>query len=340
MEIVNSTFKTYKGGGMRYRSTVAVFLIAFLCLPLFGAPASSSYNYIEGTDTTTADGKSINGFTVSATSINGAAVVYGSTDYGYLNCMFDDVQKVPDSIISPKPYVENVFLHCFIVSGNSNTWMKVQVTKQLPDKRFVYRFGKNMTSSSKLLLPPNYDQQRIYRPNNVRWSEVYYRNGEIVQEITLVWEPPIPCNKKVTGYIVYGSSQDIDTAKPIDLKQWRQIVTTTGTSASGFSLAPRFNVAAVYQDQTTDFPKAYTRLNFPMGVTPHRPLPDGNHLSPLAINSFGPKAPAPWYAVNGRLVSKRGFSDASWGDLATGWYFRPTTISDGGGMSTITAIGR
>jgi hypothetical protein len=51
----------------------ALFPIVFMCLPLFGASASSSYLYTEGRDTTTADGRGDIGFTVCADSINGAA---------------------------------------------------------------------------------------------------------------------------------------------------------------------------------------------------------------------------------------------------------------------------
>jgi hypothetical protein len=323
---------------MRHRSIAALVPIVFMCLPLFGAPAPSSYYYTEGVDTTTADGHSEIGFTLGATSISGAAVMYGTRDYGYLNCTFDDVQKAPDSIVSPDSYLENVFVHCFLVHGSSDTWTKVQITRQLPDKRFVYRYGKNATSGSKMLLPQNYDRQRITRPNNVRWFEVYSRNGEIVQEITLVWEPPLPCNKTLLGYIVYGASS-VDTSKPIDRKKWQQLATTRGTSVSFQIPATYFNVAAAYAGDTTDFPKPYVRLSFPICVIPRLSQQEGTGATPAPVNSSAPSAAA-WYAVNGRLVSVRGFSGAPWAGPAGGWYFHRATKSGCAGIRPITATGQ
>jgi hypothetical protein len=334
---------------MRRRSPCASYLIASLCILVFvasvSASAPSQYSYVEGIDTTSVDGKGLDGFAVGLTSISGATVVYGNSGYSYLNCAFDDVQKVPDSIISTNRYVDNVFLHCFIVCNSSNnTWAKVQITRQLPDNRFLYRYGKNSTPSSKMLVPYNYDRQRIYRPNNVSWSEVYGREvggiWEDIQVVTLVWEPPLPCNKKVTGYIVYGAQQPVDTAKPIDLKQWKQLATTSGTVAT-FRAGPSYlNVVAIYPGDTTDFSKAFTRMNYPIGVIPYGPQRGENLNNPSTVSSMGHPAPMPWCAVNGRLVSKRGMSGPSRADLAPGAYLRPANISQGGGTRAITVISR
>ena len=292
--------------------------MASLCMLLLTSSALSQYTYVEGTDTTDVAGKGMDGlFTVHSYSIEGAAVVYGSGGYGYLNCTFDELQKVPDSIRSCSNSVDNPIGHCFIVSASSNnTWAKIQVTRQLPDKRFVYRYGQNRTPDNKLLVSPNYDRQRIYRPNNIHWSEVYRRNDEFVMEVTLTWEPPISCSKQVTGYLVYGASQPIDTAKPINIKEWERVGIPSGNMLK-FKAGPLYlNVVAVYPGDTSEFSGAFTRMEYPISIIPYQPQYDGSSGYPPVSVPLTP--PMPLCTFDGRCVSVKGLS----GGRAAGVYMR------------------
>ena len=240
-------------------------LAALLLMVLSPCPVSSAYT--EGTDTT-----DINGFSQdSAFRVQGTVVGMVSgikmMDYyqKYFSNIFEDINKAPDTF---KVMANGCpMTNCFIIQrSKDSTYSKYSVLKMLSDGRYLYRFGSNTIPNDLFLINSNYNRTVKYKPNNLYRVYSYYKLID-----SLYWEPPIPNNNHLIGYILYVEKRGvtIDTSAPINMAQWDSVAFTNSTGAnSGFNGFGYINIVAVYTEGRSEFLLGWTIYDIALGVTP------------------------------------------------------------------------
>jgi hypothetical protein len=226
--------------------------------------------YIEGTDTTDVNGYGLgSAFRVTTGTITGQNIVryhMDGTSTGYFNYSFADIKMAPDSNKSASNVSELSGLYCFAIKKDPNaSYSKVQILNQLPDKRYIFKYGSNTTPNDRMLEQTSYNRSIRYKPNNFHNYFQYYCTdiiNPICEKNTSSWDPPLPNNNHLLGYIYYKAKigANIDTSAPINIAQWDSIAFITSTSFE-FRGQPTqyFNIVAVYAEGKSDFLLGWSR---------------------------------------------------------------------------------
>ncbi len=230
---------------------------------LLGAGVSFA-DYIEGIDTTDANGYGLDSaLMVTANDINGLKYHLGPGGgagyfWGLFTYSFDDIKIAATEQLNP--YGPPTGFYCSVIKKKDNTYSKVQVLKKLADGRYVFQYGTNTTPNDRMLEKLDYDRSVRYKPNNV-----YSTFGYMTGIGTLTWEPPLPNNNHLLGYIYYMPKRGvfIDTTAPINPAQWDSIAFSDSTR---LTLNPAqsygyFNLVAVYTEGKSDFLQGWTFRN-------------------------------------------------------------------------------
>ncbi|MGB7566416.1 MAG: hypothetical protein WBM07_01035 [Chitinivibrionales bacterium] len=216
----------------------------------------ASADYVEGVDTTDVNGYGLDStFHVIGDSIFGENIINfcsAGRDAGYFNYSFDDIKMAPDSNKLPYsniPYLNKNLQYCFVTKNNKdNIYSKIQILKYLANERYVFKYGTNTTPNNRMLIKADYDRSVKYKPNNFYCN---FGNGSL-------WDPPLPNNNHLIGYMIYVTPWSIDTTTPINLAQWDSIRFTTSTTASWWTELQYVNIVAVYAEGKSDFLKGWT----------------------------------------------------------------------------------
>jgi hypothetical protein len=224
--------------------------------------------YVEGIDTTDVNGYGLDSaFRIDANGrVLGQFISYYGFHFGggsgLFNCSFDDIKIAAGPNLSGLNTSSTLFS---VWNNNNNLYSKIQILNKLPDSRYVFKFGTNSTPLDTMLTPSNYDRSIRYKPNNV-----YNFYSYIGKEDTLSWEPPIPNNNHLLGYIYYESKPGvtIDTNLPINLAQWDSIAFFSGTHSGNmycYKTPPPcigdfvyMNLVAVYSEGKSNFLQGWT----------------------------------------------------------------------------------
>jgi hypothetical protein len=187
---------------------------------------------------------------------------------GYLDCSFDDLKIVPDSIrkidICATPYYSFTFI---IKNKRDSTYSKGKVIKKLADGRYIYKYGTNTTPNNKLLISSGYNHSIKYKPNNL-YNMILRESG--IECDSFYWESPIQNNNQLLGYNLYASKAKwgvgIDTAHPIDITEWDSVAfypsMATKAKLEIYKLNGSYiNLIAVYTEGKSDFLDGWTLLN-------------------------------------------------------------------------------
>jgi hypothetical protein len=231
---------------------------------LFLLSINISAEYIEGVDTT-----DINGYGLDSSFQVGTAdqisckngLFYGLVqgEWGLFNYAFDEISIAATTDYYPFINVTKgdiMDFTCFVVKKHDSTYSKVLVMEKLSDNRHVFKYGSNTTPLDRNLVKPDYDRSVRYKPNNVT-HHYYYHGGD-----SLFWDPPLPNNNHLVGYILYQTKQDavIDTTKPIDMTQWDSTAFTDSILLINKLFEIRYlNLVAVYEEGNSDFLQGWTR---------------------------------------------------------------------------------
>jgi hypothetical protein len=240
----------------------------FLLTSFFSKDVLSAY--IEGTDTTDVNGYGLD----SAFWIDNSGYVTGQNIAYYVhslhavsgafNYSFDDLNIATDSFSLFHTQYQGITWYCFVVKNNKDsTYSKVQVIKQLNGNRFIFKYGTNTTPNNRMMTKPDYDRSERYKPNNLFLTNF----------LTFSWEPPLPNNNHLIGYILFVQKKgvSIDTTTPINFAQWDSIcfVDSSKTKYIYNNFNPNgefFNIVAVYSEGKSDFLNGWTRLPTPDGI--------------------------------------------------------------------------
>jgi hypothetical protein len=255
---------------MFIRISRVLFCSLFLLAAFF--PKSAFSAYIEGVDTTDANGYGLDsGLYMGGNSSVNVALGQKIVNYafckceGYFNYSFDDIKMSPSSVRLFSCYT--TINTCFIIQNSKDyTYSKVQILKNISGNRYLFRYGTNTTPLDTTLVKSDYDRSILYKPNNV-WESFWYNFPEQAGD-TLFWDPPLPNNNHLIGYMLYKTKRGavIDTTAPINLAQWDSMLIGTQTSYIGFiqwlQIIPAyFNIVAVYTEGKSDFLKGWTCLS-------------------------------------------------------------------------------
>jgi len=221
-------------------------------------------DYIEGIDTTDVNGYARDSaFRIQNGSISGQNIVryyFEWSDFnGYFFYSFDDIKMAPSSLRSITPLMGAIFYRFVIKRNKDSTYSKVQFLQQISGNRYLYKYGTNTTPNDRMLDSSTYDRSIRYKPNNLynRCAPYPYPWD------TLIWEPPLPNNNHLLGYIFYRAKQGvtIDTTAPINLAQWDSIAFYTSTKVYNPPIITPlyFNLVAVYSEGKSDFLTGWTR---------------------------------------------------------------------------------
>jgi hypothetical protein len=250
--------------------------LLFCCLILLAAFFSRDAlsDYIEGFDTTDANGYGLDS-TFYFDGNNAVGNYYFNEYEGYFNYPFNEIKKVPKTqgVLRYAPSFNN----CFVVKRNKdNTFSKIQILQQISGKRYLFRYGTNTTPNDSMLEKSDYDRSIRYKPNNLH-EKLYYKLNYGYYGDTLFWEPPLPNNNNLIGYMLYKTKPGmiVDTTAPINLEQWDSSVALSiyQTKMPNFTnwLVPSspayFNIVAVYAEGKSDFLKGWTCWGGPVKVT-------------------------------------------------------------------------
>jgi hypothetical protein len=247
------------------RNCLAVNFIGVLLLCASGVFA----DYIEGIDTTDVNGYGLDSaFKVTNGLITGQnIVIYHGELGGYYNYSFDDIKIAADKFnIAQGPSKSQNQLYCFVIRKNKDsTYSKIQILKNLPNNRYVYKYGSNSIPNNRLLVKTPYDTSVRYKPNNL--NNVYQYGccgypGDPTGMNTCSWEPPLPNRNHLLGYIFYKSKPNvvIDTTKPINKVQWDSCAFTPYTSSTCWPMSYVYlNMVAVYSEGRSDFLQGWTK---------------------------------------------------------------------------------
>jgi hypothetical protein len=240
----------------------------FLLTAFFSKDVLSAY--IEGTDTTDVNGYGLDSaFWIDnsgyVTGQNIAYYVHGlHAVSGAFNYSFDDINIATDSFSLFHTQYQGKTWCCFVVKNNKDsTYSKVQVIKQLTGIRFTFKYGTNTTPNSRMLEKPDYDRSIRYKPNNLF----------LINFLNFSWEPPLPNNNHLTGYILFVQKKgiSIDTMAPINFAQWDSIcfIDSSKTKYVYNNFTPNgefINIVAVYSEGKSEFLQGWTRLPMPDGI--------------------------------------------------------------------------
>lgn len=229
--------------------------------------------YIEDIDTTDLSGYGLDStFRITLDSVLKGQKLASYTRHGEagpsgsFNYSFDEIKLAADSVsFDPAPdayygyFIFPKYTYCFVIKkSKDSSYYKIQVINKLPDNRYVFKYGANTTRNSRILEKPDYDRSIRYKPNNL-----YYRyTGDTKNRFS--WEPPLPNNNHLLGYILYFQKKNtpIDTSAPINIAQWDSIGFTDSTQYYCFFKphAEYFNIVAVYSEGKSEFLKGWTKL--------------------------------------------------------------------------------
>jgi hypothetical protein len=255
---------------MQTRNLSVALRVSVLFLLFF--PFYSVAEYVEGTDTTDENGYGFDssfqitkpasydyiiGPKIYCYSRIGAAAARGSFNY-----VFDEINIVPDSLISipdGKSFFYPAWGSSFAITNSKNktkTYSKLIIMENLGNNRYKFKYGANTEQNGKLLIGSDYDRSIRYKPNNLYYSVEGLK--------TFSWSPPLPNNNHLQGYTIYIQNKNIsiDTTAPINMAQWDSVgfTDTTWFSSSYYPHGEFFNIVAVYAEGKSDFLKGWTRL--------------------------------------------------------------------------------
>jgi hypothetical protein len=228
---------------------------------------SASADYVEGVDTTDINGYGLDSaFSVIGDSIFGENIINFCSvrrGGGYFNCSFDDIKMAPDSnklpgykmpAISHAAYYNLNLQYCLVTKNNKDsTYSKIQFLKHLANGRYIFKYGTNTTPNNRMLIKADYDRSVKYKPNNFYCN--FYSN---LLGYGSTWDPPLPNNNHLIGYIIYVGHGQIDTTKPINLAQWDSVKFTTSTTTSWTTELQYVNLVAVYAEGKSAFLNGWT----------------------------------------------------------------------------------
>jgi hypothetical protein len=318
-------------------------LSSALFLALFW-PVDIYATYIEGIDTTDVNGYGLDSaFRVSNGFISGqnlASYWFWKGDAsGYFNYSFEDIKTAPDS--SRRGLygtMRGMVYYCFVIKKNKDsTYSKVQLLSQISGNRFTYKYGTNTNPNDRLLEKSDYDITVRYKPNNL------FNNSSYCCPIaydSLYWDPPIPNNNHLLGYIFYRSKSNvvIDTAAPINPAQWDSIAFFTSTKAYFLQiLTPGYvNFVALYAEGKSDFLSGWTRSQYSADGIKQEPQINGKATSSIQVQkvsnglaiTYQPRSAhavpcvIAIYNINGRELAQ--FTDVTgnsvlWNPSSKGW---------------------
>ena len=132
-------------------------------------------------------------------------------------------------------------------------YSKIQILKHLANGRYIFKYGTNTTPNNRLLIKADYDWSVKYKPNNFYCN--FYSNS---LGYGSTWDPPLPNNNHLIGYIIYVNHGQIDTTKPINLAQWDSVKFTTSTTTSWTTELQYVNLVAVYAEGKSAFLNGWT----------------------------------------------------------------------------------
>jgi len=290
---------------MKKNTPCLVFLAVVLVTVFFTKQVFS--NYVEGIDTTDAMGNGLDS-TFRIVGVSPYQSIYGQllhydfgvcVDFitwcgcgGYFNYSFDDITMSPKGPFVLTGY--NDIFKCFVIKSNKDsTYSKVQLLQYLSGKRYVYKYGTNSTPNDRMLIQSDYNRSILYKPNNF-WYFNQLGNFGGMQIDTVSWNPPLPNNNHLLGYIFYRSKSGavIDTNAPVNLAQWDSIsfFDATGTDSTlpyhlvngqNFNSGQYINFVAVYAEGRSNFLSGYAMLDCITTGTIQQP--SATHLLPNTI---------------------------------------------------------
>ena len=244
-----------------------MLIIKNFSLILFFIVSLAHAEYIEGIDTTDANGYGLDSalqvtsYSAILANFFSVYVFLSGASEGYYNYSYNDLKMAPVTFkgLSGIP-LKNMY-SCFILKSKDSLFSKVQILQKLSNGRYVFRFGKNTTPNDHLLEKSDYDRTILYKPNNLFNKPSSYPDPQAYD--TTYWDPPLPNNNHLLGYIFYCSKNGmtIDTTAPIDLSQWDSIAYCTSTKFHNPVISPGFkyfNIVAVYSEGRSDFLKNWT----------------------------------------------------------------------------------
>ena len=238
--------------------------------------------YIDGTDTTDVNGNGLNkSFVITPGSYqtfkagtNGLRCWgYGleNGENGYFHYSYNDLLMAPSG--NGSSYSGAAMSSCFVIEARDSTFTKIQTLKQISGNRYLFKYRKNLVPNSRSFADSSYARTVLYKPNNA--FNVFFYPLTYAAPDTLRWDPPIPNNNHLIGYIIYESKQGvtIDTSKIINIAQWDSLYFTTATmaphdpkSGNGPSVILNFNfrefgylnIVAVYSEGRSAFLQGWT----------------------------------------------------------------------------------
>lgn len=227
--------------------------------------------YMEGTDTTTAQGRGLwNEFTVDATGLSGdgnSLALYmppAATDHGIYRPYphsFADIRKAPTDFapfFADRVAGSDFTGRTFVLKMTDTTYAKVALLRKFPDNRYLYRYGVSRVKRNTILAEIDYSRSVRYKPNNLQVLAAVSPAPAGQTVTAFKWEPPLANANALTGYEVYAMDvAKADTTKAANLAQWMRIGTTAaaGTAFTWTRVgddAPKYvNLVAVYATGTS-----------------------------------------------------------------------------------------
>jgi hypothetical protein len=249
-------------------------ILCILFLIIIVNPIQSYSEYIEGIDTTEENGYASdstfwlnqNDSYICGHLIAGYSFLSVGAR-GYFNYSFDDITLAP---LTQRP-LENLIAfkiyYCFVtMNPKDSTYSKCQILNKISDHRYVFRYGRNTTPHDRILTHIPYNQAIMYKPNNLFVNPGAYPNP--ASACTTYWDPPLPNNNHLIGYVFYRSKNNItiDTSGLLKMEQWDSIAFYDTSSTSVFNpaiLQPGyFNIAAVYAEGKSEFLIGWTKSQY------------------------------------------------------------------------------
>jgi hypothetical protein len=246
---------------------------SFLLVVFFSTDTLAAY--VEGIDTTDSNGCGLdsafqlfNGY-IGGQNIANYWFSTGTASAGYFNYSFDDIKMAPKFQRENGYPQRGTFLYyCFVIKKNKDsTYSKVQLLQQISGNRYVYRYGTNTTPNDRMLVKPDYNRSIKYKPNNLH-NLTWYP----IPEDSTTWEPPLPNNNHLLGYIFYRAKSGvvIDTSATINPAQWDSILFFDATCTSSRRCFRHyeniqllyFNLVAVYSEGKSDFLLGWTKYYY------------------------------------------------------------------------------
>jgi hypothetical protein len=198
-----------------------------------------------------------------------------SNGVGYFNYDFDDIKNAPDTFeVSGFGLRWTDMYYAFVVKrAKDTTYSKIQILKQSSSSPYYFRFGTQTQPNNRILVKPGYDRSILYKPNNL-----HNRHSYAMYYDTTTWEPPLPSNNHLLGYVFYRTKSGItvDTTAPINMAQWDSILfadsaqrmsTQVFKSFLPSNMSFYFNIVAVYAEGRSDFLPGWTKYeNYNLSV--------------------------------------------------------------------------